>query len=68
MNYEKYDLLQLQLTSIGCEFSKKIEDILEDSTADPDTKQLVSDVCEEISKTFDICAKRISEAAQLSAE
>lgn len=68
MNYEKYDFLQLQLSSIGYDFSKKIAAILEKSTADPDTKQLVSDVCDEISKTFDTCAKHISEAARLSAE
>lgn len=65
MDYQKYDDLQLQLTSIGYDFSKRIEELLEKSTADAETKQLVSDVCKEIANTFDTCARRISETAKL---
>ena len=68
MNYEKFDFLQLQLASIGCDFSDNIKNLLENSTADTATKQLVSDVCNEISKTFDICARRISETPDLLTE
>lgn len=65
MNYEKYDFLQLQLASIGYNFSKEVEEILKNSKADAEAKQLVSDICATISKIFDICARRISETADL---
>lgn len=65
MDYNEYDKIQLDLTSIGDDLRSDLNAILTQSSADEETKELVKKTYIRISKSLDELAIIISRAAQL---
>lgn len=62
MDYKIYDRLQAEVGCIGDEFSRNCSVILEKSTADEQSKQLVEEICAANTSALNELAKSISDA------
>lgn len=65
MDYRKYDQLQAELGGIGDTLRLDLQPLLEASTADADTKDLVRAVAICISRRLDELALTVSETLRL---
>ena len=68
VNYREYDRLQIELGGIGDELRAELKNVLADSNADQASKQLVTEACDRITKSFDRVALLLSQALRASAE
>ncbi len=68
MNYNEYDRIQMELTGVGDGLRSEIRHILMNSNADQETQELVSQVCNKISRSFDEIALLLSQAMRASIE
>ena len=66
MDYREYDIIQADLGSLGDAFRANVKDILNASNESEETKELVNQICEEISKTVDAVSLNISRAMRAS--
>lgn len=66
MNYREYDRIQMELGGVGEGLRADLKDILKNSNADENSKQLVTMACDKITKAFDEVALLVSQAMRAS--
>ena len=68
MNYNEYDRLQIELGGVADSFKNDVKHIINLSAADPETKELISAVCDKFAASLSELSILVSTLAKLSIE